>query len=96
MEHSNNHSMKKEDVMYTCTMHPEIMLMDPGNCPKCGMKLSKTHMKNEHDVHSGHVMGDTIKMGFWGKFKMSMSMTMGMDHTGLAGREIHCDGWRWC
>jgi len=27
-------------------------------------------------------------MSMWGKFKMSMSMTMGMDHTGLAGREM--------
>jgi len=27
-------------------------------------------------------------MSFWQKFKMSMSMTMGMDHTGLAGREM--------
>ncbi|KKR35376.1 MAG: hypothetical protein UT68_C0004G0184, partial [Parcubacteria group bacterium GW2011_GWC2_40_10] len=33
-------------------------------------------------------MGDPSKMGFWEKFKMSMSMTMGMDHTGLAGREM--------
>ena len=44
------------------------------------------HIKN--DMHSGHVMGDSSKMSFWQKFKMSMSMTMGMDHTGLAGREM--------
>ena len=24
---------------YTCPMHPEIMTEQPGNCPKCGMKL---------------------------------------------------------
>jgi hypothetical protein len=24
---------------YTCTMHPEIDLPAPGNCPKCGMPL---------------------------------------------------------
>ena len=33
-------------------------------------------------------MGNPSKMGFWQKLKMSMSMTMGMDHTGLAGREM--------
>ena len=33
-------------------------------------------------------MGDPSKMGFLEKLKMSMSMTMGMDHTGLAGREM--------
>ena len=54
-------------------------------------------MNNMHDhhtiqgkesVHAGHTMGDPSKMGFWEKLKMSMSMTMGMDHTGLAGREM--------
>ncbi len=44
--------------------------------------------KHNHNSHTGHVMGDPSKMGFWEKFKMSMSMTMGMDHTGLAGREM--------
>ena len=42
----------------------------------------------DHYQHAGHVMGDPAKMGFLEKFKMSMSMTMGMDHTGLAGREM--------
>jgi len=43
---------------------------------------------HNHNSHTGHVMRDPSKMGFWEKFKMSMSMTMGMDHTGLAGREM--------
>lgn len=33
-------------------------------------------------------MGDPSKMGFWQKFKMSMTMSMGMEHGGLAGREM--------
>lgn len=41
-----------------------------------------------HSKHSNHSMSDQSKMSFWEKFKMSMSMTMGMDHTGLAGREM--------
>ena len=56
-----------------------------------GLKTSNSmthHEHTKHDAHSGHMMGDVSKMGFWGKFKMSMSMTMGMDHTGLAGREM--------
>ena len=24
---------------YTCAMHPEVITDQPGNCPKCGMKL---------------------------------------------------------
>ncbi len=37
--------------------------------------------KMSHDMSSGQI-------SFWSKFKMSMTMTMGMDHTGLAGREM--------
>lgn len=29
----------KEGDYYTCTMHPEIQEQQPGDCPKCGMKL---------------------------------------------------------
>ncbi|WP_394839031.1 cadmium-translocating P-type ATPase [Pendulispora rubella] len=27
------------DVEYTCPMHPEVVQMGPGSCPKCGMAL---------------------------------------------------------
>ncbi|MDO8572068.1 MAG: copper-translocating P-type ATPase [bacterium] len=86
-----NHNFKKQESeksVYTCPMHPEIVSDKPGSCPKCGMRLVKTETKTDHSAHTGHVMGDPSKMGFWEKFKMSMSMTMGMDHTGLAGREM--------
>lgn len=43
------------------------------------------HMHMEHDHHA-HTMGGNMTR--WQKFKMSMTMTMGMDHTGLAGREM--------
>lgn len=69
-------------------MHQEVQQDKPGLCPKCGMRLVKAETKTDHSAHAGHVMGDVSKMGFWEKFKMSMSMTMGMDHTGLAGREM--------
>ena len=82
----NHHNF--ESAMYTCPMHPEVQQDKHGSCPKCGMRLVKAETKTDHSAHSGHVMGDPSKMGFWEKFKMSMSMTMGMDHTGLAGREM--------
>ncbi len=69
-------------------MHPEVVSDKHGTCPKCGMTLIKAVAKPEHGIHSGHVVGDGSKMSFWEKFKMSMSMTMGMEHTGLAGREM--------
>lgn len=71
-------------------MHPEVISDKPGRCPKCGMDLievegDKSEVKSEH---KGHQMKPTAKMSFWQKFKMSMGMTMGMEHTGLAGREM--------
>lgn len=76
------------NTIYTCPMHPEVVQDKPGSCPKCGMRLIKAETKTDSSVHAGHAMGDVSKMGFWEKFKMSMSMTMGMDHAGLAGREM--------
>lgn len=83
---STNHKHTAET--YTCSMHPEVLSDNPGSCPKCGMRLVKVEAKTDRSVHAGHSMGDPSKMGFWEKFKMSMSMTMGMDHTGLAGRKM--------
>ncbi|TXG76360.1 cadmium-translocating P-type ATPase [Candidatus Dojkabacteria bacterium] len=42
----------------------------------------------DHSKHASHVTHNMTRMGFLEKLKMSMSMTMGMDHTGLAGREM--------
>lgn len=55
-------------------MHPEVITDLPGSCPKCGMKLVPT-------IHSHDI-------SWWDKFKMSMTMSMGMEHTGLAGRQM--------
>jgi len=83
-----NHDHNSKEILYTCPMHPEVQQDKPGSCPKCGMRLVKTEAKTDHSAHAGHTMGDPSKMSFWERFKMSMSMTMGMDHTGLAGREM--------
>lgn len=79
--------------MYTCSMHPEVQQDKPGSCPKCGMKLGEVEMKMDHNdmdhnMHQGHMMKPIKEMSFWERFKMSMTMAMGMDHTGLAGREM--------
>ena len=28
-------------TVYTCEMHPEVIMDKPGKCPKCGMELVK-------------------------------------------------------
>jgi len=62
-------------TIYTCPMHPEIQSDKSGTCPKCGMALTKSKKS-------------ASRMSFWEKWKMSMTMSMGMEHSGLAGREM--------
>ncbi|MBI4038737.1 copper-translocating P-type ATPase [Candidatus Daviesbacteria bacterium] len=76
-------------------MHPEVQMDKPGSCPKCGMKLVESKMKMNHEGmdhgamgHGDHVMKPVSQMSWWEKFKMSMTMAMGMEHGGLAGREM--------
>ncbi len=83
-------------MIYICPMHSEVRKNEPGNCPKCGMKLEPMEGKGDnnedmdHETHKHHVhmKKPPEKMTSWEKFKMSMSMTMGMEHGGLAGREM--------
>jgi hypothetical protein len=45
-EHEHEHEKK---TLYTCTMHPEIVRAEPGQCPKCGMTL--VPLKEVEAVH---------------------------------------------
>lgn len=38
---------------YTCPMDPDIIAEQPGNCPKCGMKLVPL-ISSEHEGHEDH------------------------------------------
>ncbi len=82
-----------EHKKYTCPMHPEVQSDNPGQCPKCDMVLIEAKMEMDHDEmdlakHAKHSMKPISEMSFWKRFKMSMTMTMGMEHTGIAGREM--------
>ena len=44
MNASRQNTVATEDtvkIIYTCSMHPEIISDQPGICPKCGMELIK-------------------------------------------------------
>lgn len=40
---------------YSCSMHPEVMSAEAGNCPKCGMKLVQSSPQAGHEscCHDG-------------------------------------------
>src|SRR6266581_775200 len=87
-DHSSHHQVNSGSTIYTCPMHPEVRSASPGTCSKCGMKLVPIAMTEHGTDHHEHTMKATSKMSRWEKFRMSMTMTMGMEHTGVAGREM--------
>ena len=34
-----------DSIVYTCTMHPDVVSDKPGKCPKCGMDLVQKKVK---------------------------------------------------
>ena len=77
-----------DNNLYTCPMHPEAQSDKEGRCPKCGMELVPTEQKSEHENMAHEKMKPASIMPLWEKFKVSMTMTMGMEHAGIAGREM--------
>ena len=59
-EHEHDQQKKQK---YTCLMHPEIITDQPGNCPKCGMKLvpleekklQKSNVQRSTSNHQSHM-----------------------------------------
>lgn len=45
-EHSH-HDLSKTNQMWTCSMHPQIMLPEQGDCPICGMDLIPAGSTND-------------------------------------------------
>lgn len=50
MQHSN--TSINMNAVYTCPMHPEVMLNHPGKCPKCGMDLVKKQEPQSHNMNN--------------------------------------------
>ena len=63
---TQNEQVKPQIEMYTCSLHPEVAQNQPGNCPKCGMKLvEKTEMREENidQAHDSACMKhESVKM----------------------------------
>lgn len=49
---SETHTDEEGNVVYTCSMHPQIRESEPGNCPICGMELIPADDLNRDDSGS--------------------------------------------
>jgi Cu+-exporting ATPase len=55
-------SVKQNGTRYTCPMHPEIIKIGPGNCPKCGMALEPMDISAEEESDPEY---DRMRRRFW-------------------------------
>ena len=51
-----------EGVRYTCPMHPEIVQVGPGTCPKCGMALEPMDIVAEEQADPEY---ESMRKRFW-------------------------------
>ena len=49
-EESHNHDHDTESTVWTCSMHPQIRMEEPGDCPLCGMDLIPLHTNGSGDA----------------------------------------------
>ncbi|MEP7164635.1 MAG: copper-translocating P-type ATPase [Ferruginibacter sp.] len=59
---------------YTCTMHPQIVRNEPGNCPLCGMNL--VPVKKSGSEHTGHGMHSSMIDDFRKRFYVVLILTI--------------------
>src|SRR5438067_12268490 len=54
-QHSHREQIEREQIQNcTCPMHPEVITDQPGNCPKCGMKLVPMKEKKRSTSNIDH------------------------------------------
>ncbi len=84
-EQTHQHSEEESANLWTCGMHPEVLLDEPGQCPKCGMDL--VPVKQTQTKKSSVTRKSDRKIQYWqapmdpteiydspGKSKMGMDL----------------------
>jgi hypothetical protein len=103
---TSEHEKKQK---YTCPMHHEVVTDHPGNCPKCGMKLTPMDEKKEratpinreqpHDAqlstpnHQSHLSHQSHQMHEHGMSSMQMTMHSSIDLADPMSREGSGTSW---
>lgn len=98
-----HHHTDKEGQLYTCGMHPEVILDKPGQCPKCGMNLVPLKKNNQPAAQVEKTKGER-KILYWqapmnpeeiydkpGKSKMGMDLIPVYDNQVSSGSAIQID-----
>lgn len=79
------HTLKSQQ--YTCPMHPEIILNQPGSCPICGMSLEPKTLATHKTGKAGHHNELTdLSKRFWLSVILSLPilfLTMGLHIPGI-------------
>jgi Cu(I)/Ag(I) efflux system membrane fusion protein/cobalt-zinc-cadmium efflux system membrane fusion protein len=91
---SSEHNISEHNQLWTCGMHPDIIMHEPGNCPICGMKLVPKQGSNSSNSNSGErkiiyyrsPMDPTITSQYPRKDEM------GMDYVPVYNDEAASDG----
>lgn len=75
------YTQKRDEMkeIYTCSMHPEVKSDEPGECPKCGMKLEKKMMPVKHMHGEEQEHGQMMEMKTEGKACCGMMGMMNLN-----------------
>ena len=74
---------------YTCPMHPEVVQVGPGSCPKCGMALVPMEGAAEDDSE----LRDMTRR-FWASAVLSVPLLL-MTMLPMLGAAVHFPGAQW-
>src|SRR5262249_34304626 len=69
-------------VEHTCPMHPEIVQMGPGSCPKCGMALEPMDVVAEAGPDPEYI---SMRLRFWVSAALSLPVLL----FGMFGEQLH-------
>jgi Cu+-exporting ATPase len=88
---SEESPVEAKKIRYTCPMHPEIVQIGPGSCPKCGMALEPMDVVVEDIADPEY---DSMRKRFWVSVILSVPvMILGMfgEKLGLgpSGKALH-------